>query len=119
MLDGEVVEIVENLRLLGGDGADVEAKRAETRLPSSIRATLSAFANTSGGTVILGLDEAAGFAATGVRDPAKMANDLASWCATEMEPPLRPLIRVHQFEGVSLVVAEVPELDPASKPCFY
>jgi ATP-dependent DNA helicase RecG len=119
MLDSEVVEIVENLRLLGGDGADVEAKRAETQLPPSIRATLSAFANTSGGVVILGLDEAGGFAATGVRDAAKMANDLASWCSTEMEPPLRPLIRVHQFEGANLVVAEVPELAAASKPCFY
>ncbi|MCY7340688.1 MAG: putative DNA binding domain-containing protein [Pseudonocardia sp.] len=119
MLDSEVAEIVENLRLLGGDGADVEAKRAERQLPSSIRATLSAFANTSGGVVILGLDEAGGFAARGVRDAAKMANDLASWCSTEMEPPPRPLIRVHQFEGVSLVVAEIPELDASSKPCFY
>lgn len=36
-----------------------------------------------------------------------------------MEPPLRPLIRVHQFEGVSLVVAEVPELETNTKPCFY
>lgn len=114
-----MAEIVENLRLLGGDGADVEAKRAEKQLPSSIRATLSAFANTSGGVVVLGLDGAGGFAATGVHDAAKMANDLASWCSTEMEPPLRPLIRVHQFDGVSLVVAEIPELDASSKPCFY
>lgn len=36
-----------------------------------------------------------------------------------MEPPLRPLIRVHQFEDASLVVAEVPELEPTWKPCFY
>lgn len=119
MLDSEVAEIVENLRLLGSDGADVEAKRCERQLPPSIRATLSAFANTSGGVVILGLDEADGFAATGVRDAAKVASDLASWCSTEMEPPLRPLIRVHQFDGVNLVVAEVPEVEPSSKPCYY
>lgn len=119
MLDSEVAEIVENLRLLGTDDADVEAKRAERQLPPSIRATLSAFANTSGGVLILGLDEADGFVASGVRDAAKVAADLASWCSTEMEPPLRPLIRVHRFEGVSLVVAEVPELEPAAKPCFY
>lgn len=119
MLDGEVAEIVENLRLLGTDGADVEAKRAERQLPSSLRATLSAFANTAGGVVILGLDESQGFAATGVLDAGKLSNDLASWCSTEMEPPLRPLIRVHRFEGVDLVVAEVPELDAMSKPCFY
>ncbi|MGI9003684.1 MAG: ATP-binding protein [Pseudonocardia sp.] len=119
MLDGEVAEIIENLRLLGTDDADVEAKRAERQLPPSLRATLSAFANTRGGVVILGLDEAEGFAATGVSDAAKISADLASWCSTEMEPPLRPLIRIHQLEGVNLVVAEIPELDVSSKPCFY
>jgi ATP-dependent DNA helicase RecG len=36
-----------------------------------------------------------------------------------MEPALRPLIRVHRFEGEHLVVAEIPELDSAQKPCFY
>lgn len=119
MLDEELREIVENLRLLGTDDADVEAKRAERQVPSSIRASLSAFANTSGGVVVLGLDETHGFAATGVRDAAKVAADLASWCSTEMDPPLRPLIRVQEFEGVQLVVAEVPELEPSAKPCFY
>lgn len=69
--------------------------------------------------LILGLDETSGFAATGVRDPLKLSNDLASLCSTDMEPPLRPLIRVHDFEGVKLVVAEVPELDSAQRPCFY
>jgi ATP-dependent DNA helicase RecG len=68
---------------------------------------------------MVGLHGIRGFAATGVRDAAKMSADLASWCSTEMEPPLRPLIRVHRFEGVDLVVAEIPELDAPSKPCFY
>ncbi len=119
MLDDELAAIVDDLRAVGTDHADVEAKRAERQLPASIRSTLSAFANTRGGVVILGLDESESFAASGVREPAKMATDLASWCSTEMEPPLRPLIRVHQFEGASLVVAEVPELEPTRKPCFY
>ncbi|WP_027928153.1 ATP-binding protein [Amycolatopsis benzoatilytica] len=118
MLDDELAEIVGNLRRLGGDDADVEAKRAEDRLPKSVRDTVSAFANTHGGVLVLGLDEASGFEATGVRDPAKMTADLASLCAEEMEPPLRPLIRVHRFEGVDLVVAEVPVLDSRSRPCF-
>ena len=119
VLDHELAEIITDLRALGTDDADVEAKRAERALPASIRATLSAFANTRGGIVILGLDESAGFAASGVREPAKMSADLASWCSTDMEPPLRPLIRVHEFDGVSLVVAEIPELEPTRKPCFY
>ncbi|MFE3781877.1 ATP-binding protein [Amycolatopsis sp. NPDC059090] len=118
MLDDELAEIVGNLRRLGGDDADVEAKRAEDRLPKSVRDTVSAFANTRGGVLILGLDETSGFSANSVRDPAKMTADLSAVCADEMEPPLRPLIKTHRFEGADLVVAEVPALDSRSRPCF-
>ncbi|MQA26045.1 MAG: ArsR family transcriptional regulator [Micromonosporaceae bacterium] len=119
MLDSELEEIIANLRTLGADDADVEAKRAETALPRSVRETLSAFGNTRGGVLILGLDEGSGFVATGVRDSAKLTADLASLCSTDMEPPLRPLVRTHRFEGVDLVVAEIPELEPGRKPCYY
>ncbi|AIJ20284.1 ATP-binding protein [Amycolatopsis methanolica] len=52
-------------------------------------------------------------------DPAKVSADLAAVCAEEMEPPLRPVIKVHRFEEADLVVAEVPALDRSRKPCFY
>ncbi|WP_433513604.1 ATP-binding protein [Nonomuraea sp. CA-143628] len=119
MLDEELSEIVANLRVLGGDVCDVEVKQSQRELPKTIRETLSAFANTHGGVLILGLSESTGFTATGVHDASKLSNDLASLCSTDMEPALRPLIRVHDFEGVKIIVAEVPELDPAQRPCFY
>ncbi|WP_433371624.1 ATP-binding protein [Streptosporangium sp. CA-115845] len=119
MLDGELTEIVGNLRALGGDIADVEVKASRTELPKSTRETLSAFANTHGGVLILGLDETKGFAPTGVRDPVRLSSDLAALCSADMEPALRPLIRIHDFEGVKLVVAEIPEVDPSRRPCFY
>lgn len=119
MTDEELAEIVDNLRVLGSDVSDVEAKRAEGGLPKSVRETLSSFSNSQSGVIILGLDEASGFQATGVADPSKMAADLASLCANDMEPKLRPLIQAHIFEGVSLVVAEIPEIDPSLKPCYY
>ena len=119
VLDAELAEIVGNLRVLGTDIADVEVKNGSGGLPKSLRETLSAFSNTSGGVVILGLDEGRGFAPAGLRDLAKLAADLGSMCSSEMEPAVRPLIRVHLFEGEQLVVAEIPELDPAQKPCFY
>jgi ATP-dependent DNA helicase RecG len=119
MLDAELVEIVANLRLLGTDIADVEVKNSHGGLPKSLRETLSSFSNTRGGVVVLGLDEARGFAPAGLPNPAKIAADLGSMCSSEMEPPLRPLIGIHQFEGDQVVVAEIPELDPAQRPCFY
>ncbi|SED67859.1 ATP-dependent DNA helicase RecG [Amycolatopsis tolypomycina] len=118
MQDEELAEIVENLRLLGSDVSDVEVKKAEGGLPRSARETLVAFANTRGGTLILGLDEGADFAATGLSAPAKLSSDLAAMCATDIEPPLRPHIGIHDFEGGQVLVAEIPELPPDRKPCF-
>jgi ATP-dependent DNA helicase RecG len=118
MLDSEIAEIVDNVRVIGSDIADVEVKRAEGGLPKSLRETLSGFANTRGGVVILGLDETAGFRATGLAHPGKLAADLGSMCTDELEPPLRPLIKIHTFEGVQILVAEVPELDSTQKPCY-
>ena len=119
MLDAELAEIVANLRLLGTDIADVEVKSSRGGLPKSLRETLSSFSNTRGGVVVLGLDEARGFAPVGLPNPAKIAADLASMCSSGMEPPLHPLIGTHQFEGDQVVVAEIPELEPAQRPCFY
>lgn len=119
MLDDEVAEIVDNLRTFGTDVADVEVKKAEGGFPKSVRETLSSFSNTKGGVIILGLDESDAFKATGLKDAAKMASDLASCCSTEMDPPLRPLIQIHSLEGVEVVVAEIPEIEISDKPCFY
>jgi plasmid stabilization system protein ParE len=110
VLDEDLAEIVLKLRAHGADDADVEAKRAERKLPRSVRSTLSAFANTAGGVIILGLDEEGGFASSGVADAAKLESDLASVCTTDFEPPLRPRIRTHRFEGVDLVVAPSPDV---------
>ncbi len=119
MTDEELREVVAELRNVGGDHVDIEAKASELEVPKRIWETLSAFANTvGGGTIILGLDERRGFEATGVRHAKKIQQDLASLC-DQMEPPLRAQIRPHSLEGKTVVVAEIPEVDRAQKPCFY
>jgi ATP-dependent DNA helicase RecG len=119
LTDDELFELVTTLRRWGSDIEDLEAKRATHALPKRLWETLSSFANQpGGGTIILGLDETAGFDAVGVVDVAKIQSDLASLC-DDMEPPLRPLIRVHEFEGAKLVVGEVPEVAIEQKPCYY
>lgn len=78
--------------------------------------TLSAFANGSGGLVILGLSEAdgfspaPGFSATSIRDA------LARLCHEDMEPPLRSDVEIVSFEGSHVVQLEVPPLDPLLRP---
>ena len=90
MLDAELAEIVTNLRVLGTDIADVEVKNSHGGLPKSLRETLSAFSNTRGGIVILGLDEGRGFAPSGLPNPAKIAADLGSMCSLEIDPRCSP-----------------------------
>lgn len=119
MTDAELVELIAILRRRGTDFEYVEAKRAEHALPKRLWETLSAFGNQSGGGVlVLGVDEKTGFTSVGVQNVVKVQADLASLC-DEMEPPLRPLIRVHDVEGVQLIIAEVPEVPPEQKPCHY
>ena len=119
MTDEELAEIVAELRSVGGDHVDVEAKASQAELPKHLWHTLSAFANSvGGGVVVLGLDERTGFRAVGVNDARRIQQDLASLC-DQMEPPLRPQIRPHTIEGKKVVVAEVAEIERGLKPCFY
>jgi ATP-dependent DNA helicase RecG len=119
MTADELVDLIHALRRAGTDTLRAEAKRAERELPRRLWETLSAFANTRGGGVlILGLDQAAGFSEVGVSDPGKVMQDLASLC-DQMEPPIRAAVDVHAVEGSSLVLAEVPETEMRQKPCYY
>jgi ATP-dependent DNA helicase RecG len=115
----ELDTLVKTLREVGADLQAIEVKAAKHGLPERLWETLSAFANTPGGGIILlGLDEASGFQTVGVRDPAKIQKELANLC-DNMEPPLRPIIDVLQYEGKPVVVAEVPEIPSDRKPCYY
>lgn len=119
MQSDELKDIVRKLRRIGNDVEDVEAKRSEgLKLPKSVRETLSAFSNARGGVLILGLEESSGFTVADLPDAGKQAADLASVCATELEPPVRATIEVHEFEGKNLVTAEVQEMDLQAKPCY-
>lgn len=114
----ETQELVETLRAVGTDLHSVEVKAAAGGFPNSVLETLSAFANGSGGTLLLGLDEDAGFAPAFGFDAAKIRDGLAGACADRMVPPLRIEIIIEEFEGHSLVRADVAELDSTEKPCF-
>jgi ATP-dependent DNA helicase RecG len=117
--DEEVIEHIQALRAATTDTSNVEAKRSGKALPKTVRDTLSSFSNTSGGgALLLGVDETTGFDVTGVDDPAKVQADLSSMC-NEMVPPVRAAIGLHAIDGKVVIAAEVPELAPAEKPCYY
>lgn len=66
-----------------GERLTLECKKAEGQLPKSVWETYSSFANTVGGTILLGISENLSetnqekrFEVTGVADPKKMKKDL-------------------------------------------
>jgi ATP-dependent DNA helicase RecG len=114
----DISRLVALLRARQTDLTDIEAKAAGGGLPKSVRDTLSAFSNDRGGTIILGLDESAGFQLASGFDAVRMRNALADACADEMEPPVRADVTIADVDGAQVVVADVPELDPRYKPCY-
>jgi ATP-dependent DNA helicase RecG len=114
----DVAEIVARLRETGVELEDVEVKRAAGGLPQSVAETMSAFANSRGGLIILGLDEGAGFAPVGVGNPVALRDALAGAAREKLTPSLTPSIEVVPFEGATLVLAEVEPLPPAQRPCY-
>lgn len=119
MTTEELSDLIDEMRRARTDTVHVEAKRAERALPKRLWETLSAFANTHGGGVlILGLDQASGFEVVGLADPGKVMQDLGTLCG-ELEPAIRAEIDVQEVEGRHIVVAEIPETELGQKPCYY
>lgn len=120
-MKGRAVEtsvLLARLRRLGVEPTDVEVKSAAGGLPKSVVETISAFANGGGGTLLLGVDERAGFAPVGEFDASAIRDALADACANKLEPPCRAPIEVEEVEGALIVRLDVPEIDPVEKPCF-
>ena len=114
----ELADIVARLRETGVEFEDVEVKRASGGLPQNVAETMCAFANSRGGTIILGLDERAGFAAVGVSDPVALRDDLAGIARVKLTPALAPIIDTVPFESAILLLAEIEPLPPAQRPCY-
>jgi ATP-dependent DNA helicase RecG len=114
----ELQAVLVQLRAVRSDHQWVEAKRAQTRLPADLWTSLSAFANSDlGGLVLLGVDEASGaFDVTGVGDPGQVAAELQVACAG-LEPALRPAIHVITHPDGFVVVAHIQPVPRNERPC--
>jgi ATP-dependent DNA helicase RecG len=111
-----VSDLIAELRSTDDDGQLIEAKRAKSALPTDLWQTISAFANRRGGTLLLGVHQAARFTVTGVDDPATTINNVASLCSDQMEPPIRAEIAAVTVEGQFVVVVDVPPTPTDQRP---
>ncbi|MBO6159173.1 MAG: putative DNA binding domain-containing protein [Firmicutes bacterium] len=112
--------------LLKGEKIDLECKEAEKQVPRSIYETYSAFANTDGGTILLGVQEdksakdpAKRFLITGVADQEKLISDFWNTInGSKVNVNILIDENVYPLEivGLPIVVIEVPRADYMMRP---
>lgn len=116
--EADLMRVVAIMRQIGTDTQHYEVKSERKGLAKDIAATISAFSNGDGGTIILGLSEKDGFTSVEGFDPKSIVDALSNACTEKLAPPVRPDIRIVLFEGKPLVVANIAEMIPADKPCY-
>lgn len=117
MQASELSKTIEALRMAGNDSQQIEVKEAVRGLPKTMGESITALANGSGGLVILGLSEKQGFIPAPGFDARASADAIARLCSDDIVPPIRANIEQVAFEGAQVVIAVIPELPPAEKPC--
>ena len=117
MADIDIDELVERLRITGGDTASCEVKLGAGGFPGTVIESLSGLANLpGGGTLIVGLDESDGFSPVNLPDVQGYMQTLGQK-ARLLQPPPHLEINPVTFESKKVIVAVVRECDPSSKPC--
>ncbi|MEE6283307.1 ATP-binding protein [Georgenia sp. MJ170] len=114
----ELAEMLTALRRIGTESEYLEAKSGVGGLPRSVRETLVAFANTDGGTIVLGVDESAGFAVVEPPEIAKLRDGLVQMARDDITPPLRVSTEIVLVEGKRVLVAVVPRLPADQRPGY-
>jgi ATP-dependent DNA helicase RecG len=116
--------LLRDLDLLG-ETAQIECKESLWRLPQGLWETVFAFAfaNTAGGTILLGVAERRGrFEVTGLLDVEKQQHDLASGLRDVLNTPISAHVRAHRvtLDGEDRVVLSVyvPEALRYQKPIY-
>ena len=123
MNENELTGLLESLRRMGSDDLNVEVKESATTLSRDVWETVSAFANTAGGIIVLGVSERAGFVPVENFETEKVLNQFVSGMGDAggrgklANPPKYTIERV-ELQGVIVLVITIEELDPSSKPCY-
>ena len=115
--------------LLKGEHITLEVKRAEKDLPRSVWETYSAFANTYGGLILLGVvenlkekDTNKRFAITGVGDAEKIRKDIWNIVNNSEKVSVNLLkdedVETIDMDGKTIVAINVPRADYMVRPVY-
>jgi len=95
----KIAELIAN-----GEGPNVDFKR-DLSSPDKVLKDIVAFANTAGGTVIVGVDDDRTI--VGVEDPLKTEETLANLISSQIDPQLLPDMYVSTHSDKELLVVDV------------
>ncbi len=111
-----------------GEGLHLEVKACKDKLPKDVWETYSAFANTRGGVILLGVTEHKDkpfdqrFEFTGVSDSYKVITDFFNIVNNKQKVNRSVLVdsdvRPVEVDGVTIVHIKVPEADYRQKPIY-
>ena len=120
MTRDELKQLIADVQYHQSELVSVEVKAARGGTPRRLYEPLSAFANRTGGGVLLfGLNESSDFAVVGVADVHRLQEEITHLASSEMEPILRPHFLVDEVDGETVMVAEIDEVPIVQKPCLY
>ncbi len=108
---------------LRSENNDIEYKEAKDKIPRGFWESFSAFANTHGGTIILGIKEQnKRYEITGVSSPEKMVTDLWNDLGNPQKISSCHLtdddITIEDKDGKKIILVHVPEATRRMKPVF-
>ncbi|MGN6482799.1 MAG: RNA-binding domain-containing protein [Thermomicrobiales bacterium] len=121
IVPGDIPQLLESGDL--AESVEFEAKRASNALPGNAWATVSAFANTRGGVIVLGLEESeSDWIISGVHEPDRMIQDIHNMMRNPQkishEVAGNGDIWKEQIDGKWLVVVRVNRVARRDRPVF-
>lgn len=122
------VQDIKNL-LADGERVTLEYKKVQNKVPNSIWETYSAFANTYGGTILLGVvediaekDHAKRFSITGVEDADKIRKDLWNTINSTEKVNINLLhdkdVQIVDVDGKNVITVNIPRADYTIRPIY-
>ncbi|MEA3342538.1 MAG: helix-turn-helix domain-containing protein [archaeon] len=102
-------------RLLTQKESETLEFKESLRMKEEIGGAVSAFANASGGTILIGVTDAG--AVKGLDVGKKTTTDLAEYIKKNTDPNIFPEIKVHDIDGREIISVAVKESH--DKPVFY
>ncbi|MBD1896870.1 RNA-binding domain-containing protein [Coleofasciculus sp. FACHB-129] len=110
-------------RLQGSETLEIEAKAAQGGIPKSLWETISAFANTSGGWILLGVKESNGsFVVEGLSNASKMLDDFYNTLrsSSKINYPICSARDAHieTLDNKEIIVIRVPEAPRQQRPIY-